>query len=369
MHLVLFTMDMAKGGTERVISNLCNEYLVNRYQVSIVSYLKWNCEYSLDRKVRTYSLEACQSNHILDKCKVLLSLSKKYCRLILEIKADIILAFLPRPCLLACIMRKKAGIPVIGCYRSNPEYDLRNPVYRVGVKRVYDRADGFVFQTSQAKEFFQRKLRKKSTVIMNPVNARMVREQYHGKRSKRIVCVGRTAKEKNYPLLLEAFSKVDRKYQEYTLWIYGKYDEQLGLKELSEVLSVADRVFFAGQKDDIYNEIYDASLFVLPSRTEGVPNALMEAMAMGLPVIATDCPCGGPRELIQNGWNGMLVPNEDELSLLKAIEEMLADQERALQMGVNAQKTIARYSGEIIYKKWEDYILHVWSFNKLGTRK
>lgn len=361
MHVAIFTMSMKKGGTERVISNLCNEYLIKKYKVSIVSYLKYSSEYQLDERIQTFSLDAGRSDSKLGKILGIITARGKYKRLMQGIKADIILAFLPRPCLLACIMHKKMGIPVIGSYRSNPKYDMPNPLTRFLIRTLYNQADGFVFQTSQARDFFYKKLRRKSKIIMNPVNEKSVREPYKGERSKRIVSVGRVTEEKNYPLLIRAFAGLDKAFEEYTLWIYGRQDESLGIKELAESLGVADRVVFAGQTEDIYNAIYDASLFVLSSKSEGVPNALMEAMAMGLPVIATDCPCGGPKVLIQNGINGMLVPNEDKEALVNAMNEMLADGGRALQMGESAKNIGVRYSGEKIYREWEDYILTVLS--------
>lgn len=359
MHVAIFTMSMGKGGTERVISNLCNECLVKKYQISIVTYLKWNCEYQLARKIHTYTLEAGREDGIIDKMLGLITVGKKYVKLMQKIKADIILAFLPRPCLLACLMHKKVGIPVIGSYRSDPEYDMPNLLTRFMVRMLYNRADGFVFQTSQARDFFYKKLRRKSKIIMNPVNEKAIRESFKGERLKRIVSVGRFVEGKNYPLLIRAFASLAQAFEEYTLWIYGKQDDSLGIKELAESLGVAERVVFAGQTDDIYDAIYDASLFVLPSKSEGVPNALMEAMAMGLPVIATDCPCGGPAELVQNGENGILVPNEDEKALVNAMNEMLADEGRAAQMGERALDIGIRYSGQKIYREWEEYILTV----------
>lgn len=359
MHIVVFTMSMNKGGTERVISNLCNEYLVNRHEVSVVTYLQWNCEYGLDQRIRTYSLGNEQKKNAVGKISGMYTAGRKYVNLMKRIRPDAVLAFLPRPCLVACTAGKILGIPVIGSIRSNPERNFPNPLYRTAVKYIFDRADGFVFQTETAKSFFHVRLQEKSTVIMNPVSETVVRRQYSGMRSKRIVSVGRITEEKNYPLLIRSFARLDKAFEEYTLWIYGKQDDSLGIKELAESLGVAGRVVFAGQTDDIYDAIYDASLFVLSSKSEGVPNALMEAMTMGIPVVATDCPCGGPRVLIKNRENGILVPNEDEGALVNAMNEMLADSGRALQMGEKARDIGIRYSGQKIYREWEEYILSV----------
>lgn len=350
---------MEKGGTERVISNLCNEYLIKNYKLSVVTYLPFACSYQLNEKIHVYSLETEQKGNAVQKFLEMKDVNRQYVKVMSAIKPDIIIAFLPRPCMVACAMRKKLGVPVIGSIRSDPALNFKNRLYRIFARNLYDRADGFVFQTAQAREFFHKRLQKKSVVIMNPVNAGAVRTPYHGERAKRIVSAGRCTEQKNYPLLLRAFAGLDQVHKAYTLWIYGKYDERLQLKELAEKLGVADRVVFAGQTDHLYDDIYDAALYVLSSKSEGMPNALLEAMALGLPVIATDCPSGGPRALISDGINGVLVPNEDERALKQAMDKMLSDSVRAEEMARNAHKTGSRFSGMQIYKEWEKYLFHV----------
>lgn len=359
MHIVFFTINMEKDGAERVISNLCNQHLIKKYKVSIVTYLPLVCRYELDKKINVYSLMVLQNKSPVWKFLEMKYVNKRYMSLMHDINPDVVVAFLPRPCMVACAMRKKLGVPVIGSIRSNPEVNFKNPIYRMIAKSTFDQADGFVFQTKQARDFFHKKLQKKSKIIMNPVNAEAVRVQYSGIRSKRIVSVGRFTEEKNYPLLLQAFAGLAPVYSEYVLWIYGKYDEKLSIRELADHLKIADRVVFAGQTDHLYDEIYDAGLFVLSSKSEGMPNALMEAMALGIPVIATDCPCGGPRSLIQNGVNGILVPNEDKKALTQAMEYMLSDSRRAARMAAKAQNIGVRYGGQQIYEAWENYIMKV----------
>lgn len=350
---------MEKGGAERVISNLCNEYFVQKYKISIVTYLPTICSYDLDKRIQVYSLGILPKRNSISKFVQCGYANQQYLKLMSAIRPDVILAFLPRPCMVACAMRKKLGVPVIGSERSNPAFNFKNPVYRMIAKALYDRADGFVFQTGQARDFFHKKLQRKSVVIMNPINEAAVRSPYGGERSKRIVSVGRFTEEKNYPMLLRAFAGLDPPCQEYMLWIYGRYNEQLRIKEMAVEAGIADRVVFAGQTDTLFDDIYDASLFVMSSRSEGMPNALMEAMAMGIPVIATDCPSGGPRELIQDRVNGRLVPNEDEEALIKAMNEMLSDKKKAMQMAEKAQDITIKCSGQKIFGEWERYILSV----------
>ena len=114
-----------------------------------------------------------------------------------------------------------------------------------------------------------------------------------------------------------------------------------------------------GQVDDILERIKDASVFVLSSVSEGMPNALMEAMALGLPVVATDCPTGGPRQLIQNGENGLLVENQNEAALADAVLKILSDENLSQKLSKNARKITEEYSKEKICAQWSSYILKV----------
>ena len=128
------------------------------------------------------------------------------------------------------------------------------------------------------------------------------------------------------------------------------------MEKLISQLNMKNRIFLPGKTDNIKEEIYDTSLFVLSSDYEGMPNALMEAMALGLPVISTDCPCGGPKFLIENKKNGILVPVNDEKKLKEEIENVLKDKELARELSSNANKICIELNPIEINKKWEKYI-------------
>ena len=135
----------------------------------------------------------------------------------------------------------------------------------------------------------------------------------------------------------------------------------LGKKLLVDMAKkkIADKVFLPGVQKDIKNKIYDASLFVMTSEYEGMPNALMEAMALGLPVISTNCPCGGPAFLIKNKINGLLINNNDVASLTKAIEKVLNDLEFSKSISIEASKISERLAPEKINKEWEEFIIKI----------
>jgi glycosyltransferase involved in cell wall biosynthesis len=184
------------------------------------------------------------------------------------------------------------------------------------MKYLYKKADGFVFQTEDAAKYFEGIIKCDSKIIPNPINPKFIKEPYKGEREKNIVTVGRLESQKNQKMLIEAFGKIESKYPEYSLLIYGDGSKKEELQDLIKEKGLENKVILKGKIDDVENVIDKAKMFVLSSDYEGMPNALMEAMALGLPCISTDCPCGGPRYLMENGKSGLLVPvgNSDAMA-------------------------------------------------------
>ena len=151
------------------------------------------------------------------------------------------------------------------------------------------------------------------------------------------------------------------KYKEYKLIIYGEGNSREKLEELIRELGIEKRVILPGIIEDVKEKIYKATMFVLSSRYEGMPNALMEAMALGLPVISSDCPCGGPRYLIKNEQNGILVENDNIEELKNAMETILENKEFASKIGKNANKIADTLNPYKVNKLWEKYIEKVYS--------
>ena len=148
-------------------------------------------------------------------------------------------------------------------------------------------ADGCVFQTKQAQDYYKNILRCESIVLRNPLNPDFKVSPYSGQRKKKIVTMGRLSEEKNQALLIRAFAKIADKYPEYMVEIYGDGPLHDELDQLIQKVGMEGRVLLMGRKNNVQQYIQDASVFVLCSNSEGMPNALLEAMALGLPSIAT----------------------------------------------------------------------------------
>ena len=169
-----------------------------------------------------------------------------------------------------------------------------------------------------------------------------------------IVTDSRLNKQKNLGMLIEAFSKICSSHPEYTVEIFGRGEEEENLKRKAEEFSVADKVIFKGFSSNIYEDIRDCAIYVCSSDYEGISNALLEALGMGLPTISTDCPVGGSRLLIENDVNGILIDVGDVDSLSKQIDRLICNPDLAEKLSENAVRVRDKYATEKIAQMWID---------------
>lgn len=221
----------------------------------------------------------------------------------------------------------------------------------------YSLSDKLIFQTEGAMKCYNSNIQKKSNIIPNPYLEDEVQLPLITKRKKRIVAVGRLSKIKGFDTLIQSFKKVNSKFPEYTLTIYGDGEEKGNLLKLISKLDLESSVELPGFVKNTKESIFDASAFILSSRSEGMPNALIEAMGLGLPVVSTDCPPGGPNYLIQHRKNGLLVPVDDTDSLSAAIISVLSDKRYADNLGNEAEKIKNTLSEEKISEMWYEAVV------------
>ena len=217
-------------------------------------------------------------------------------------------------------------------------------------------ADKIVFQTAGAQRFYSKRVQEKSTVILNPVNTNgFPRHDFSCEKSE-IVSVGRLEAQKNRKLLIDAFELIASDFTEYQLTIYGEGSLRKELEDYVKAKGLQERVFLPGNQNNIQEHIKDASLFVLSSDYEGIPNALIEAMAIGLPCVSTDCSPGGARELIEEGISGLITPCSDVRKLSDAMRMMLSNKTYAKACGIEALRIREKTDVKKISEDWLRYI-------------
>lgn len=361
MKILFCIPAMTKGGAERVMSIIAND-MAKENEISIMCLADKKIEYALNNKIKVNALD----KNIKYKNKMLINymrykILKKY---IITYCPDIIISFLPTPSFLSVIAKGNSKVPIIICDRNNPSKEYSSFVKKILMEALYPKANGFVFQTNEQKQFFNKRIQEKSTVIFNPIKDEFLNSDKLIQKENTIISVGRLVEQKNQKLLINAFARISDKYKEYSLKIFGDGPLKTNLQNQIDNLKLNDKVFLCGICDDIKTELEKAKVFVLSSNYEGMPNALIEAMAVGLPVISTDCPCGGPKELIQNEINGILVDVNNEENMANKLDILLSQTQKANRLGKEAEKIKEKLKTENILKQWKDYIKKIYEENK-----
>lgn len=360
MYKILFHLNcLEQGGAERVVSNLANQFSKEGYEVIVATEWQGENEFKLDGNVRrTHAgLQPWDEN----KGRISkIWLRIKYLReLIRKESPDIVIAFAHKANYRALTSTIGMKVPVMISIRTDPvgHYDAISD--KLQIPFLFPRAAGCVFQTEGQKDFFPEYLQKKSRIILNPVNDKYLNVPKPKEREKTVVQSGRLVDFKNQPMLLEAFLKVHEKHSDYDLKIYGG-DSFDGTREILEGIiqenHAEDFIKLMGASDALEQELPKASVYAFSSDWEGLPNALLEAMALGMPIVATDCPCGGPRTVMTNEVDGLLVPVKDAEAMAAGINRLIEDRELAECLGENARKISEKVNGPAIIEQWRDYI-------------
>ena len=344
-----------KGGAERQLLMLANALSERGNEVYLIALADCNILYDVSPNVQVIDLS--------DSKNVIPNLLKRYLRLhktFKSIKPDISIHFWIATVFLTFFIKKKIRGKMVFAERTDPGDQCYSGWIGVLRKRIFPKLDGFVFQTPYARDYFDEGIQKKSIVIGNSIK---IKEECYSKpctqREKKIVSVGRLADTKNQKLLIDAFGDFHKKFPDYKLEIYGEGPLRQKLQEQINNLQIEDYAFLCGNTDEIFKELYTATMFVLTSEFEGMPNALIEAMALGVPCVSTDCRPGGARMLIDNGRSGFITGLFDREELVDKMSYIVENPVRAAEMaelGMNIRNT---NNSDVIYDKWVIFLEQV----------
>lgn len=357
MRIVLFISALSGGGAERVVCNLANHLSKRGHNIEIMTMGSRMPAEELDTGIKEIVL---LSNE--EKSNVIKNNIKRIVRLKQFMKkenVDAYVVMLPKLIQMMLFFAGTTNAPIIVSERADPsKYSMQT---QRGIRMLISRASGIVFQMEDASRWYAPYLSEQicKRIIPNAINPTFIRPPYTGKRERTVVAAGRLNQQKNFGLLIRAFAKNSKDFPEYRLIIYGQGEKLDELKKLASELEVDDKVDFPGYVENMAEHLEKASMFVLSSNYEGMPNALMEAMAVGVPCISTDCDGGGARFLIENGVNGLLVPKEDVDVMADAMKRIINEKELAEYISHNARKLQEELSAEKIYGQWEELIKEV----------
>ncbi len=341
--ILIFIGSMSRGGAERVISIISNDLAERGWDVSVCMLLSNSVDYRLSDKIKIVDLSGKTSSRLKHIPNWIFGIRK----LVKNEKPDVILSFVARINIivqLACLGLKER---IIVSERNDPYSDGRSKLVDMLTYWLYPKADAVVFQTKRAEGYFEKRRLKNTYIITNPISV----ECCAGTPVKgKIVSVGRLMPQKNHKLLIDSVVEVHKSLPYVQLFIYGEGNMREELEEYTHTLEADNYVHFMGNVLNIHEKISDAELFVLSSDYEGLSNALLEAMMMGLPCISTTC--AGSDEYIESGENGILVPVKSREDMTSAIFKVLENDELRTKLKNNAINKASDYKKEKVIKMW-----------------
>lgn len=353
--LCFYIDSLGIGGAERVLSNLASGMAKRGHKVTLINdYETEHMEYPLAGNIGRYFIGDRQHGFICRTIKRVLELRK----IIQNERPDIVISFKKGPNYRLIMTKIITGCKVIVSVRSASIREYGKGLKRIIALFMFHFADGIVFQTEEEAAYFTQADRKKSVIIYNPIREDFFVTKW-SESENRVICVGRLENVKRPFLLLEAFKNIKDEFPNTELAFLGDGCLKDSMMSYCEKHCLNHRVVFLGKVEDVPVELAKSRIYVLCSEWEGLPNALMEAMAVGVPVIATDCIGGGPRSLIRNNGEGMLIKSENVDDLTCALRVLLSDASKRKEMSMEEKKRAQDFREEVILEKWETYIRKV----------
>lgn len=363
MQIAIITTNIGYGGAEKQVCFLANGLTGFGHCVTIVNmnvfgdHLKVHA-HAYDERVKIHSLHT----HLPSPLTNIEWISQT-ARILRRIKADIVIGFTFTPNYIAQICGKILHIPSIISERGNPYYTIPDTwSYRLRVKLI-NRADGGVFQTEGAEAYYAENLQRKSIVIPNPITKPdSIAPVRYDALQKHVISIGRfdDNQQKRYDILLQSFAKFHAIHPDYSLLLYGSGPLEEQIKTWAQELDIETAVQFMGvTKSAMQTMSEKGGIFIITSDYEGISNALLEALAVGMPVVSTDHSPGGARLLIHDHENGLLAPVGDTQKLCDALCEYADHPALAVTCGAKAQEVLTRFAPERLLGMWNEYILKV----------
>lgn len=390
---VLMVMPVMKGGgAERVAALLMNEFYKNKYDVKFLltsSKREDVVDRDLDKNIPIITLEQKKPDakmkllkvyasfwcRAFESLKIPVSSHFAYCSFVSQYGNEIkqlrammkdnpdmtVITFLQPSIPMVLLAGQGLENKILFSERGNPGRLMRHRYGRKFIEKYYRRADVAVFQTREAKESYPEIIGKKGVVISNPIRDSLPKP-YVGERNKKITTFCRISKQKNLPMLVDAFALLHKEHPEYVLRIIGDAITEEGEQVLEELkkqihaLELEESIEWCPFSMNVHEEILEDAMYVNSSDYEGISNAMLEAMAIGMPVVCTDCPIGGAHATIENEINGLLVPVGDADALHLAMKKIVEKPEFAKSLSKEAGKLRDILSLEAIAKQWMELI-------------
>ncbi len=352
MKKVMFVcQSLGNGGAERVVSVLTDELSEADYRVFILTMTKEKQVYNINKNVEIIAPHKNYNAGVLGKLQRVKIIRDE----IIKHKIDVVVAFSHYNAMFSVIASYGLPVRIIGSERNDPA-QLKNRKILNSIRNIlYKKLDCLVCQTNEAQAYFPNKIQEKTTIILNPISASII-DPYCGEREKKIVTFCRLEPQKNLKMLIDAFEMLYEEHPDYELNIYGEGSERENLLNYIRNKGLANVISLKPFCKDVHQKVMKAAIFALSSNYEGLSNSMIEAMALGIPTVVTDCPCGGARMVIENNKNGIMVAVDDSRAMYEAFKKIIVSPKFAKELSDNGVKIRDKLNCKEIAKQWKKVI-------------
>ena len=362
MRILMLVSSMHAGGAERVAATLVSAWAERGDAVTLTPTYssKGTCFYPLSDKVELAwlaDIAGTRASGGWAAFKRLMALRKH----IRDTKPDVVVSFLTNVNVAAILATRGLGVPLIVCERTNPVAETTTgSVWRKLRRLLYPRADMVTVQAEDTAGPFSRQVPgiKRLAVIPNPLPAPLLDaprvQQREDGGPRELLAMGRLVPDKQFHLLIDVFAQLAPLNPDWNLRIWGDGPERGALEQQVSRLRLQSRISLPGRTEAPWEELARGQAFVLSSLVEGFPNVLLEAMSLGLPCVAFDCP-SGPREMTRDGQDALLVPAGDRVALTDALHRLMSDASLRQQMGTRGSAAVRhRYALASVLTEWDE---------------
>lgn len=349
---VLFVgASLGGGGSERVMSILINGLSHAAYAIKMVRLFDEKIDFELNENVSTEYIGNEIQNPFLKKIRLVFDLK----RIIKEFKPNVIVSFLTTCNVISVLASIGYNVKVIISERNDPHNNVKTNFAAKIRNIIYSKADLLVCQTADAIDYFPENIQNKGIVIPNPIPSGLP-SCFKGDRKKNVVMVCRLNKQKNLPMAINAFWQFHHIHSEWVLDIYGEGKERQNLEMLIDSLKASSYIKLHGFCTNVIDQILDAGIYLSTSNYEGISNSMLEALALGIPAVVTNCPIGGARLAIEDGVNGILVPVGDVEKCSIALDFLASGKMQLLTNEKIAISIRQKFAEKAIIEEWEKVI-------------
>lgn len=360
MKKLIFVIDsLISGGAERVMAILANSLADSGYNVSIISKAQVPPFFDLNNNVRLLYPE--RKVNYKNRFTTLLTRGRLYLcilRLLRVEKPDIVIPFLTNTNGIVILICKILGIHVIASEHNNYRLNIKLFYVRLIKRRIYPMADFLTVLTERDRCEYYGHFMNNVVVMPNPLPFEPLEDFQIEDREKTVLAVGELIRweQKGLDILIDIFKEVIKDHSDWRLIIAGnENDNDNHIKELIEKEELTKYITLSGEVKDMQGLMLKSSIFALPSRWEGLPMVLLEAMSQGMACIAFDC-FSGPRDLLTDNYDGLLINDSDMNGFISGLKDLIENKDMRFRFGKNAVESSRKYLPENIVRKWHSLI-------------